>query len=126
MMYKFVLCLFFVFISFTVFGQSKPDKNRRNNTSYEPGAYEGRGATYDAAAKQSAKTSKGKKNASFRDKKVAEFEQLQKKNKKKYIKMQREMEKPQYSDPSYFGHKKTPKKRPPGKKKLCKECGLWH
>ena len=37
-----------------------------------------------------------------------------------------EMEKPQYSDPSYFGHKKKPKKRPPGKKKFCKECGMYH
>lgn len=33
---------------------------------------------------------------------------------------------PQYSDPTYFGHKKPPKKRPNGKKKFCKECGLSH
>jgi len=36
------------------------------------------------------------------------------------------MKKPQYSDPTYFGHKKKPKKRPPGKKKFCKECGIYH
>ena len=39
---------------------------------------------------------------------------------------QRKMNKPQYTDPSYFGHKKKPKKRKNGKKKFCKECGLWH
>jgi hypothetical protein len=33
---------------------------------------------------------------------------------------------PQYSDPSYFGHKRPPKKRPPDKMKFCKECGIRH
>lgn len=37
-----------------------------------------------------------------------------------------EMKKPQYRDPSFFGHKKKPKKRPVGKQKLCKECGIYH
>jgi len=43
-----------------------------------------------------------------------------------YQKMEYEMEKPQYKDPLYFGHKKKPKKRPPGKQKYCKECGMKH
>jgi hypothetical protein len=34
--------------------------------------------------------------------------------------------KPQYSDPMYFGHKRPPKKRKPGKMKFCKECGIRH
>jgi hypothetical protein len=34
--------------------------------------------------------------------------------------------KPQYSDPLYFGHKRPPKKRKPGKMKFCKECGIRH
>lgn len=33
---------------------------------------------------------------------------------------------PQYSDPTYFGHKRPPKKRPPHKMKFCKECGIRH
>lgn len=41
-------------------------------------------------------------------------------------KAEKEMMKPQYSDPMYFGHKKPPKKRKPGKMKYCKECGLRH
>ncbi|MCS6973521.1 MAG: hypothetical protein NZM13_03465 [Cyclobacteriaceae bacterium] len=36
------------------------------------------------------------------------------------------MEKPQYSDPMYFGHKRPPKKRPPEKMKYCKVCGIRH
>jgi hypothetical protein len=35
-------------------------------------------------------------------------------------------QKPQYSDPMYFGHKRPPKKRKAGKLKYCKECGIRH
>jgi hypothetical protein len=37
-----------------------------------------------------------------------------------------ELSKPQNSNPQYFGHKRPPKKRPPGKMKFCKVCGLKH
>ena len=60
------------------------------------------------------------------DKKIEEYEARMKANAKKNEKMAKEMKKPQYSDPTYFGHKKKPKKRPPGKKKFCKECGMYH
>jgi hypothetical protein len=50
------------------------------------------------------------------------MEELQKTRRKN----ERMMDKPQYSDPSYFGHKRPPKKRPPHKMKFCKECGLRH
>jgi hypothetical protein len=32
----------------------------------------------------------------------------------------------QYSDPSYFGHKKKPKRRPPHKMRHCDECQIRH
>ena len=57
---------------------------------------------------------------------VDEYEELQKANKKKYRKMAKGMQKPQYSDPTYFGHKRPPKKRKLGKRKFCKECGMVH
>ncbi|HEX5171356.1 MAG TPA: hypothetical protein VFW11_19400 [Cyclobacteriaceae bacterium] len=38
----------------------------------------------------------------------------------------KEMAKPQYSDPLYFGHKHPPKKHKAGKLKYCKECGIRH
>jgi hypothetical protein len=41
-------------------------------------------------------------------------------------KAEREMLKPQYSDPMYFGHKKMPKKHSRKKMKFCKECGIRH
>jgi DNA segregation ATPase FtsK/SpoIIIE-like protein len=41
-------------------------------------------------------------------------------------KAEKELSKPQYSDPMYFGHKRPPKKRPPHKMKYCKVCGIRH
>ena len=60
------------------------------------------------------------------DQKKEEFYKRIKKNAKEDRKIARKMQKPQYSDPSYFGHKRKPKKRPVGKRKLCKECGIVH
>jgi len=41
-------------------------------------------------------------------------------------KAEKELMKPQYSNPMYFGHKRPPKKHKPGKMKYCKECGIRH
>lgn len=60
------------------------------------------------------------------DQKLVEYEELMKANKKKYKKMAKGMKKPQYSDPSYFGHKRKPKKRRLSKRKFCEECGIIH
>lgn len=60
------------------------------------------------------------------DQKIKEYEERMVANVKKYKKMARLMKKPQYSDPSYFGHKRKPKKRGPGKRKFCKECEIVH
>lgn len=64
----------------------------------------------------------GKITYDARDKFYARMEQVAKAHRK----AEKEMLKPQYSDPSYFGHKKPPKRRPAGKLKYCKECGLRH
>lgn len=60
------------------------------------------------------------------DQKIIEYEERMVANVKKYKKMERKMKKPQYSDPSYFGHKRKPKKRKPGKRKFCHECEIVH
>ncbi|UXX79262.1 hypothetical protein N7E81_18065 [Reichenbachiella carrageenanivorans] len=72
--------------------------------------------------KKASKKSYNKKN----DQGIKEYEALMKANKKKYRKREKGMKKPQYSDPSYFGHKKKPKKRPLKKRKFCEECGIVH
>ena len=60
------------------------------------------------------------------DQGLKDYEKLMKENKKKYSKMEKGMKKPQYSDPTYFGHKKPPKKRAVNKRKFCDECGIVH
>lgn len=56
----------------------------------------------------------------------AEFQKRMKLVAREHRKRDKEMKKPQYSDPTYFGHKKPPKIRPVGKRKMCKECGIVH
>ena len=41
-------------------------------------------------------------------------------------KMLKELSKPQYANPLYYGHKRMPKKNPPHKMRYCKECGIRH
>jgi hypothetical protein len=62
----------------------------------------------------------------YYDNLIVEYEKRMKDNAHKYKVMARKMRKPQYSDPSYFGHKRKPKKRPVGKRKYCKECEIVH
>ena len=102
-------------------------QTRDQGNSREPSAKADRGATYDVRMSKQKKKGKSKNSlASQYDRKVEEHHELMIANAKKNEKIAKEMEKPQYSDPTYFGHKKEPKKRPPGKKKFCKECGMTH
>ena len=55
-----------------------------------------------------------------------DFEKRMKRTAKQKAKIEKLSMQPQYQDPTYFGHKKPPKKRPNGKKKFCKECGMKH
>lgn len=57
---------------------------------------------------------------------VTAFRKRMKKQLQEKAKAQQKANKPQYTDPLYFGHKKPPKKRKNGKKKFCKECGIRH
>ncbi len=57
---------------------------------------------------------------------VEEFRARLSKVYKQKAKEERLADKPQYKDQSYFGHKRKPKKRPPGKQKFCKVCKIKH
>ncbi len=116
------------------FGQEQP-KERKDNAfaPYTPESSNTNQALSKKALKQkkralkrSRKKGEGYSYLENLDKKKEEFEERMKENAKEYKKLQRKMKKPQYSDPMYFGHKKKPKKRPVGKRKLCKECGIVH
>lgn len=110
--------------------EKKTGKTGSQENSYSP--YQDDGAFKDAE-KDVSKKHKHKHKLSFRqlftrdlDRKKEEFYDRLKKNAKEDRKIARKMEKPQYSDPMYFGHKHKPKKRPVGKRKFCKECGIVH
>lgn len=114
-----IIFLIFISCAFSL-AQTSNKNNFRKSQEID------RGATYDVGnSKVKKKKTKYSISKDF-DKKVEEYEKRMQDNVKKHKKMEKEMRKPQYSDPTYFGHKKKPKKRPQGKKKFCKECGLKH
>ncbi len=121
------LCLSIIFLSLIcispLFAQSvKNPRYIEQNAQYD------RGATYDINP-QKVDKKRARHHVRYAnrfDQEVQEYYDRMEANAKKYKKMEREMKKPQYSDPTYFGHKHPPKKRPPGKKKYCKVCGMYH
>ncbi|MCK5280496.1 MAG: hypothetical protein KAQ62_15750 [Cyclobacteriaceae bacterium] len=121
MQFRLIILLILVTCSYS-FAQSANNKPAKEKNKKEID----RGATYEVG---SSKVKKKKVKYSISkdfDKKIEEYEKRMEDNAKKNQKIAKEMKKPQYSDPTYFGHKKKPKKRPPGKKKFCKECGMYH
>ena len=74
----------------------------------------------------------GMKNLSLKefnkimDRKIDEYYQRMQAEAKEDRRLERLMKKPQYSDPSYFGHKRKPYKRKLSRRKFCKECGIVH
>lgn len=120
MKYLFVL----LFVTFALSFAHGQTGRKNETTTREPAVIETQ--KNNSLKKSTAKNKKQEIKIGQGDLKVIEFHKRMEANAKKYRKMEKEMKKPQYSDPSYFGHKKKPKKRPPGKKKYCKECGMIH
>ncbi len=106
--------LFFLFV---IAGwQAKAQSSREVNTQQQGSQYNSR---------QKVKKAKKLKPNKY-DQLQKEYDERMKDNLKENKKEARLMEKPQYSDPSYFGHKRPPKKRPVGRRKFCSECGIVH
>jgi len=121
------LFLFFIaaFAVSLVYAQ-QPEKRSQAPTSREPGA-ESRSTTLKKKSNKGFLFFNSRKAAGISyDEKVEEFYKRMEAAAKRRKKMEKEMKKPQYSDPLYFGHKRPPKKRPPGKKKFCNVCGIVH
>jgi hypothetical protein len=127
---KFRCTIIFVLLlagSQVVLAQSKKKKEvaKEESTNGQPSSL----APYNPEKQKSAeiekkKTRKPSRKVTYnaRDKFYDRMEAVAKENRK----AEKELKKPQYSDPSYFGHKRPPKRRPAGKLKYCKECGLRH
>lgn len=129
-----LLVIGFIWLASTgdVLAQTTKDKSKsQTKKSYDKGVPTSRnpGNKQESDTKSRRSVRKGKSSnnlAKQLDQKVEEFHQRMKENARKRKKLARISQKPQYSDPTYFGHKKKPKKRAPGKKKLCKECKIVH
>jgi hypothetical protein len=115
-----LVCLFGV--STLSVAQSSKKKKKKNETTnvQQPSSVEPYYPKQNYEPKQ--KKSSGKITYDARDRFYDRMEQVAKAHRK----AEKELAKPQYSDPTYFGHKKPPKRRPPHKMKYCKECGIRH
>lgn len=121
---KLLSTLLLVFgLSLSVFSQVAEKENSK--ASYNEDNSKAPSSTTRIKSGLSKKKSK-KKQPAGHDRLVVEQKERMVANTKKNLKLAKEMEKPQYSDPMYFGHKKKPKKRPLGKRKFCKECQMVH
>jgi hypothetical protein len=127
MMIRYSLLVLLVGLTTVAFGQSKKKKpSEPAPTSQQPSSL----APSSPQSQQPVKTKSKSKTKSPKlevtyDAERKYFKRV-KQVAKEQIKAEKEMQKPQYSDPMYFGHKKPPKKRPTGKTKYCKECGMRH
>lgn len=99
--------------------KASSDSPRNSDNTLEP--YYPKNSYQPSRKKSSKKKDEGPSYDSEKEY-FARLEQLEKTRQKN----ERLMEKPQYSDHSYFGHKRPPKKRSVRKMKFCKECGIRH
>lgn len=127
---KRIALFIFSFLLVATISQAQTKKeNSKQDNAYAPFSPEEVKKIAKAPTKRIKK--KNKKNPYARyemtyEQKIKEFEERMEANAKKYKKNLKKSQKPQYSDPSYFGHKRKPKIRKVGKRKFCKECGIVH
>lgn len=127
---KSLLLLLFIFAANFNLVYAQSDKKKTEQTDYS-NSFEPYAPKKVTVTKK--KIKKKKKEVTFKEvyvksleQKKKDFQELMIANAKKRKKAAKELRKPQYSNPLYFGHKKKPKKRPVGKRKMCKECGIVH
>ncbi|MBX2970993.1 MAG: hypothetical protein KF803_16625 [Cyclobacteriaceae bacterium] len=121
-MFRFLILISVCFlVATTVVAQSSKKKKKNEATNVQqPSSVEPYYPKQNYEPKR--KKPAGKVTYDARDRFYDRMEQVAKAHRK----AEKELAKPQYSDPTYFGHKKPPKRRPPHKMKYCKECGIRH
>lgn len=124
MQMRFILLIGMLVASGTAFAQSKREKRKKADDAdlpmQQPNSIDPNNLPTEPKQKKIKSSVKPSRNPEqeFYER-MAEVEKTRRKN-------ERMMDKPQYSDPMYFGHKKPPKKRKPSKMKYCKVCGIRH
>ena len=122
---RIILILLLAVTGFTLQAQSKKQKKGASAEVQENGMPNSVDPSYPQKQYGPKKSTRKKGSGPTYESEQQYYERMAQLNKTKR-KNERMAETPQYSDPTYFGHKRPPKKRPPGKMKYCKECGLRH
>lgn len=123
------LCLVFFFVLVSVgFAKAQDGGSESNNSRDYSNSYNPAAETSTVKSRSNKKSIKKFRKAHKKKFDVLhqEFEARMRKVSKEKKKEAKMAEKPQYSNPSYFGHKRKPKIRPVGKRKFCKECHIVH
>lgn len=120
---RIITVLILILLTIASYGQSERKRKKKQRQSAEasqPTSLDPSMPQKDYTPKRK-KTSKGPTYESEEQyyERMADLEKTRRKNEKM-------LEKPQYSDPTYFGHKRPPKRRPPNRMKYCKVCGIRH
>ena len=121
---RLTLVLFLAFPAVNASAQFWKKKKNRDESEVgvrQPTSLDPTTSHKEYAPKASRKATKGPTYGSEK-----EFFERMARVEKEREKEERIMEKPQYSNPMYFGHKHPPKKRKPSKMKYCKVCGIRH
>jgi hypothetical protein len=120
-MLRYFFLIIFIMATAISFAQSKKKKAKKEEA---PAGQPSSLAPYypEKDYEPEKKKASGKVTYDARDKFYDRMEAVEKANRKN----EKEMEKPQNSNPMYFGHKRPPKKRPVNKMKYCKVCGIRH
>lgn len=130
---RFFLTILLACLSAIAFAQSTKTKSASpryvtSSSRFDPSESDKKLPEAQKPTKKKSVKNKSKKN-NFNwvlDQQVIEAEKRRKLVAKQRKKESRLDKKPQYNNPSYFGHKKKPKKRPVKRRKLCKECKIVH
>jgi len=121
-----LLIILFLLIGFGAFAQKskkeKRDKDATEQSTVEPNSL----SPYQGAEAMPREPKKKKKSKGPTYDSQQDYYDRMMAVAKERDKAEREMAKPQYSNPMYFGHKRPPKKHKAGKLKYCKECGIRH
>ncbi len=117
-----ITIVFILFFGSLLHGQSTRDVDPTPKSEY---ALSGK-PRFESVQRESKKEGFFKRLFGGNKTEVEQFRENMRKIERRKRRAAKLAEKPQYSDPLYFGHKKPPVKRPPGKQKFCKECQMKH
>ncbi len=122
---RLIVTLLLVLVTSFTFAQSRK-KRKESRTQTQQSAPSSLNPGFPEQQAYAPKKSRGKKSGGPTYESQEEYADRMRATVKAKRKAEREMEKPQYSDPSYFGHKRKPKRHSAKKMRLCKECGIRH